>query len=86
MRMTYVGAAFLCAIAVIPTAVSGTMNIPFEISAFLGGTGPAPAYVSSLDSRRRDALAAHLDRSLPREPDGAISLVARAWVVRGVAG
>ena len=52
---------------------------------FLGGTGPAPAYVSSLDSRRRDALAAHLDRSLPREPDGAISLVARAWVVRGVA-
>ncbi len=52
---------------------------------FLGGTGPAPSYVASLDSRRREALAAHLDRSLPREPDGAISLVARAWVVRGVA-
>jgi SAM-dependent methyltransferase len=52
---------------------------------FLGGTGPAPSYVASLDSYRREALAAHLDRSLPREPDGAISLVARAWVVRGVA-
>jgi hypothetical protein len=30
-------------------------------------------------------LAARLERSLPRGPDGAISLVARAWVVRGLA-
>jgi SAM-dependent methyltransferase len=52
---------------------------------FLGGTGPAPSYVASLDSRRREALAEHLDRSLRREPDGAISLVARAWAVRGIA-
>ena len=52
---------------------------------FLGGTGPAPSYVASLDPRRREALAGNLERSLPREPDGAISLVARAWVVRGVA-
>jgi SAM-dependent methyltransferase len=52
---------------------------------FLGGTGPAPSYIASLETSRREALAAHLDRSLPREPDGAISLVARAWVVRGVA-
>jgi len=52
---------------------------------FLGGTGPAPAYVASLDPRRREALAENLERTLPREPDGAISLVARAWVVRGVA-
>jgi SAM-dependent methyltransferase len=52
---------------------------------FLGGTGPAPSYVASLESHRREALAERLDRSLPREPDGAISLVARAWVVRGVA-
>ena len=51
---------------------------------FLGGTGPAPSYVASLDPRRREALAAHLERSLPREPDGAIPLVARAWMVRGV--
>jgi SAM-dependent methyltransferase len=52
---------------------------------FLGGTGPAPSYVCGLDRARRDALAAALERSLPREPDGAISLTARAWVVRGIA-
>ena len=52
---------------------------------FLGGTGPAPAYVATLEPRRREALAEHLERSLPREPDGAIPLVARAWAVRGVA-
>jgi SAM-dependent methyltransferase len=50
-----------------------------------GGTGPAPSYVASLEPRRREALAEHLKRSLPRGTDGAISLVARAWVVRGVA-
>ena len=53
---------------------------------FLGGTGPAPSYVAGLDAPRREALAARLERSLPREPDGAISLVARAWTVRGVVG
>jgi SAM-dependent methyltransferase len=52
---------------------------------FLGGTGPAPSYVASLDPPRREALASRLERSLPCEPDGAIPLVARAWVVRGVA-
>jgi len=51
---------------------------------FLGGTGPAPSYVAALESGRRAALAEHLDRSLPRESDGSISLVARAWAVRGV--
>jgi len=38
-RITYVGAAFLAIIATIPTLVSQAMDIPFEISAFLGGTG-----------------------------------------------
>jgi len=52
---------------------------------FLGGTGPAPSYVARLDSSQREALASRLERSLPRDPDGGISLVARAWVVRGVA-
>jgi len=51
---------------------------------FLGGTGPAPSYVASLESRQREALASHLEHSLPREPDGAICLVANAWAVRGV--
>jgi preprotein translocase subunit SecY len=38
-RITYVGAGFLAIIAIIPTLVSGAMNIPFMVSAFLGGTG-----------------------------------------------
>ncbi len=53
MRMTYVGAAFLCAIAVIPTAISGTMNIPFEITAFLGGTGLLIVVSVALDMVQR---------------------------------
>ena len=38
-RITYVGAGFLAIIAIIPTLVAGTMQIPFMVSAFLGGTG-----------------------------------------------
>jgi SAM-dependent methyltransferase len=52
---------------------------------FLGGTGPAPSYVASLDEERRQALASTLQRSLPRRQDGTIALVARAWAVRGSA-
>jgi SAM-dependent methyltransferase len=72
--------------------VSGSIEIPTRFSTFaefwkpfLGGTGPAPSYVASLDPPQREALVSHLERLLPRQPDGAISLVARAWVVRGVA-
>jgi preprotein translocase subunit SecY len=39
MRITYVGAAFLCIIAVVPTAVSTAMEIPYGVAQFLGGTG-----------------------------------------------
>jgi preprotein translocase subunit SecY len=53
MRMTYVGGAFLCAIAVIPTAISATMNIPFEITAFLGGTGLLIVVSVALDMVQR---------------------------------
>jgi len=38
-RITYVGAAFLSIIALIPTLVAQSMQIPFMVSAFLGGTG-----------------------------------------------
>jgi hypothetical protein len=51
----------------------------------LGGTGPAPSYVASLDADRRDALARRLARDLPRGFDGTIALTARAWAVRGTA-
>ncbi|MGD0390069.1 MAG: preprotein translocase subunit SecY [Tepidisphaeraceae bacterium] len=39
MRITYVGAAFLCVIAVVPVMVTSSMGIDARISAFLGGTG-----------------------------------------------
>ncbi len=38
-RITYVGAGFLALIAIIPTVVAAWLNIPFFVSAFLGGTG-----------------------------------------------
>ena len=38
-RMTYCGAAFLAVIAVVPMVVNNALGIPFNISAFLGGTG-----------------------------------------------
>jgi SAM-dependent methyltransferase len=50
---------------------------------FLGGQGPAPGYVASLPEDRRAALRERLRGSLPAAPDGAISLTARAWAVRG---
>jgi SAM-dependent methyltransferase len=53
---------------------------------FLGGTGPAPAYVASLDSRGRADLRARLERRLTPRGDGPFELMARAWAVRGTAG
>ncbi|MBK8913818.1 MAG: preprotein translocase subunit SecY [Phycisphaerales bacterium] len=38
-RITYVGAGFLSVIAVIPSVLATQLQIPFSISAFLGGTG-----------------------------------------------
>ena len=53
MRMTYVGAAFLCFIAVIPTAISAWLHIPPMISAFLGGTGLLIVVSVALDMVQR---------------------------------
>jgi SAM-dependent methyltransferase len=53
---------------------------------FLGGQGPAPAYVVALDEDRRSALRERLRHRLPAAPDGSIHLVARAWAVRGRTG
>jgi SAM-dependent methyltransferase len=50
---------------------------------FLGGTGPAGVYVSSLDDAGRDALRERLRETLPVEEDGSIGLIARAHAVRG---
>ncbi|MBI2332079.1 MAG: methyltransferase domain-containing protein [Chloroflexi bacterium] len=52
-------------------------------SPFLGGQGPAPSYAISLSEEHRAALRERLRARLPFAPDGSISLVARAWAVRG---
>jgi SAM-dependent methyltransferase len=49
---------------------------------FLGGTGPAPAYVASLPGPARDALRERLRASVGPSA-GPIRLTARAWAVRG---
>ena len=50
---------------------------------FLGGQGPAPAYVMSLEEGARESLRQLLRERLPTAADGTISLIARAWAVRG---
>ncbi len=38
-RITYVGAGFLAIVAIIPTVVATSMNIPLLVASFFGGTG-----------------------------------------------
>ena len=39
MRITYVGAAFLAVIAVVPTVISATLHVNPNVASFYGGTG-----------------------------------------------
>ena len=39
MRITYVGAAFLAIIAIIPSVIQYEMSVPMQIASFFGGTG-----------------------------------------------
>lgn len=52
-------------------------------SPFLAGTGPAPAYVATLDDQRRAALRDAVRNRLRIEDDGTVHLTARAWAIRG---
>jgi preprotein translocase subunit SecY len=52
-RITYVGAAFLCIIAIVPTVVSAWMSIPPNVANFLGGTGLLIVVSVSLDLVQR---------------------------------
>jgi preprotein translocase subunit SecY len=52
-RITYVGAAFLSVIAVVPTALSTSMGIDWQITAFLGGTGLLIVVSVALDMVQR---------------------------------
>jgi hypothetical protein len=50
---------------------------------FLGGQGPAPTYAMSLGEEKRHALRDRIRATLPIASDGSLSLMARAWAVRG---
>jgi len=39
MRITYVGAAFLAIVAIIPSFIQGMMDIDYRVAQFYGGTG-----------------------------------------------
>lgn len=39
VRITYVGAAFLAIVAIVPTIVYGSLGVPYAIAGFYGGTG-----------------------------------------------
>lgn len=49
MRVTYYGAAFLAAIAIVPTLVSYWLGIDMRVASFLGGTGLLIVVSVSLD-------------------------------------
>jgi preprotein translocase subunit SecY len=39
MRVTFVGAAFLAVVAIIPNLITGTMGVDYRVASFYGGTG-----------------------------------------------
>ena len=49
----------------------------------LSGQGSAPNYLASRDKKIQTAIRDRLREALPRNPQGAIELPARAWAVRG---
>jgi len=53
MRITYVGAAFLCVIAVIPSAVATWLKVNPMVAQFLGGTGLLIVVSVALDMVQR---------------------------------
>lgn len=52
-RITFVGAGFLCIIAVLPTVIAHAMNIPYLVASFLGGTGLLIVISVALDMVQR---------------------------------
>lgn len=50
---------------------------------FLGGQGPAPAYVMSLNKTARTRLRELIQERLPMAENGSITLTARTWAARG---
>lgn len=58
VRVTYVGAAFLASIAVIPEVMFKALDVPYTVASFLGGTGLLIVVSVGLDAINR--IEAHL--------------------------
>jgi SAM-dependent methyltransferase len=72
---------------------TGSIEIETRFASFddywlplLDGQGAAPTYVAGLNEAQRQRLRRALRSRVPIGPGGAISLAARAWVVRGLVG
>lgn len=50
---------------------------------FLGGQGPAPGLVLSLSDDKKNKLRNSLKARMPTQPNGSITLTARAWATKG---
>jgi len=50
---------------------------------FLGGQGPAPTYLATLDESHKRKIREYLLDLLPIQRDGSIRLLARAWAAKG---
>lgn len=73
------------------TVTTRAIVVPTEFTSFddywqpfLGGQGPAPAYLRSLPEPDQDTLREAVRARLPIEADGAIRLTARAWAAQAV--
>jgi len=51
---------------------------------FLGGQGPAPGYLASLTGDLQEALKENIQKQLPFNEDGSITMIARAIAARGI--
>jgi ubiquinone/menaquinone biosynthesis C-methylase UbiE len=58
-------------------------DFPDYWTPFLGGTGPAPTFLAALSDGQREQLKADLQRAVPTNADGTITMLARAWAIRG---
>lgn len=77
-------AAGLCQVEVTGIVVETVFrNFDDYWEPFLGGTGPAPAYLASVSDDTRAAIRGCLESRLTPADDGAIHLVARAWAAKG---
>jgi hypothetical protein len=76
-------AAGLCEVEVGELVVSAAYDDFDDYwSPFLGGQGPAPSYCVRLPEAHRAELRERLRSTLPIDPDGPISLAARAFAIR----